>query len=131
MKLITRDTDYAIRALCFVAKQKRRIYSVGELAGKLKIPKPFLRKILQILNKKGLIVSYKGKGGGFMLDLAPNNISVIDLIEIFQGPAKLSEHTFKKKPCPHSKSCKLKEKIDDLERYLMSELRSLTVFSLL
>ena len=55
MKLITRDTDYAVRALVFIAKQKEEIVSVRDLVEKLKIPKPFLRKILQLLNKKGLL----------------------------------------------------------------------------
>ena len=55
MKLITRDTDYAIRALCFIARFKKKIVSVSELVKVLKIPRPFLRKILQTLNKKRIL----------------------------------------------------------------------------
>ncbi|MBU2258562.1 MAG: Rrf2 family transcriptional regulator, partial [Candidatus Omnitrophica bacterium] len=67
MKLITRDTDYALRALCFIAKNKDKVTPAPELVAKLKIPRPFLRKILQSLDKNGLLKSYKGKGGGFVM----------------------------------------------------------------
>ncbi len=131
MKLITRDTDYAIRALCFVAKQKKKIVSVSELVEKLKIPRPFLRKILQILNKKGLLNSYKGQGGGFILNVLPDKIFLVDLMEIFQGPVTLNECLFKKIPCPAIKTCALKKRIDKIQKYVFSELGGITLASLL
>ncbi len=131
MKLITRDTDYAVRALAFIATHKNEIISVKRLAGKLKIPRPFLRKILQILNKKGLLKSYKGQGGGFMLAQSINRIFLLDLIEIFQGPIKVDECIFKKRICPNIKTCKLKKRLDSIQRYVISELRNITLASLL
>ena len=58
MKLITRDTDYAIRALSCIAADKEKVYTVTELTKSLDVPRPFLRKILQILNHKGLLKSH-------------------------------------------------------------------------
>lgn len=130
MKLITRDTDYALRALCFIAGHKKAIVSVSELVQTLKIPRPFLRKILQILNKKGLLRSYKGQGGGFELALSPQKIFLLDLIKIFQGPLKINECLFKKAPCPNIKTCKLKKKIDNIQRYIISELKGVRLTSL-
>jgi len=131
MKLITRDTDYAVRALCFIAKCEKEIVPVSELNRNLRIPGPFLRKILQILNKKGLLRSYKGKGGGFMLALAPGKIFLADLIEIFQGSLRLNECIFKKRICPDIKTCKLKKRIDTIQKYVISELKDITLVSLL
>ena len=131
MKLITRDTDYAVRALCFIARCKETVVSVSELVGALKIPRPFLRKILQILNKKGILESHKGKGGGFILALEPERIYLLDLIKIFQGPLKINECLFKKAPCPNIKICKLKKKIDNIQRYIISELKGVRLASLL
>lgn len=131
MKLITRDTDYAIRAICFIARHKKKLISVSELARELKAPRPFLRKILQILNKKGVLISFKGQGGGFKLARSPRNIFIIDLIEIFQGPLKFNECIFKKKICPDAKKCALKKEIALIERYVLSELRFITIASLL
>jgi len=131
MKLITRDTDYAIRAICFMAKQKKKIVSVLELVKALKIPRPFLRKILQILNKKGLLKSYKGKGGGFALAYPPRDLYLMDLIEVFQGPFSLNECFFKKDSCPNTRSCRLKKKIDLIEKDVLRQLEGISVGYLL
>jgi len=131
VNLITRNTDYAIRALCYIVKHNKDIVSVKELVKDLKIPRPFLRKILQELSRREILRSYKGKNGGFALATRPEKIYVGELIEIFQGPIKLQEHTFRKKICPEIKSCILKKKIDVMEKYIISELNSLSIASLL
>lgn len=131
MKLITRDTSYAIRALCSFARHQKKLISVKDLFRESRIPRPFLRKILQRLNKKGLLKSYKGKGGGFVLACALDKISLCDVIEIFQGPITLTEHTFKKQTCPNIKSCNLKKKIDKIETLVIDELNCITIASLL
>ncbi len=131
MKLITRDTDYAVRALCFIAQSKERIVSVSTLVNKLRIPRPFLRQILQALNKKGILKSYKGLGGGFQLAISPNQIFLVDLIKIFQGPLKLNECIFKKKICPNKDICMLRAKINIIEKEVILELGSISIASLL
>lgn len=130
MKLITRDTDYAIRALCYIAKQKQELVSVTELVKKLKVPRPFLRKILQILNTEGILESYKGLGGGFKLLRTPDKILVVDLIKIYQGPFRLNECFFKKMICPHKKNCQLKKRMDDIENDVLIKLRTMSIEAL-
>ncbi len=131
MKLITRDTDYAVRALIFLAQEQKRIISTSELVSHLRIPRPFLRKILQRLNKEKLLKSYKGMGGGFRLTVYPHRIFLLDLIEIFQGPLRINECIFRKRVCPNIKTCKLKEKIDSIQRYVRSKLKDITLEMLL
>ncbi len=131
MKLITRDTDYALRALCFIAKDKEKIISAAELVRELKIPRSFLRKVLQVLNRKKILKSYKGKGGGFILALPVQKIFLVDLIEIFQGPLRINECFFKKMSCPNTKTCILRKKINNIEKNVIKELKSITLSSLL
>lgn len=131
MKLITRETDYAIRAICFIAKSKHKIISVSVLVKELKIPRPFLRKILQVLDKNKILRSHKGLGGGFLLDKKPESIFLLDLIEIFQERFSLNECFFKKLPCPNKERCVLRRKIQKIERYVFSQLEPITVASLL
>ena len=127
MKLITRDTDYAVRALRILALNKDEILTVRQLVSKTKISRPFLRKILQILSRKRIISSSKGKAGGFVLSGNPHKISIIDLIEIFQGGIKLSEHIFRKQECCNIKRCRLKKVIDEIEIYAVKRLRSVSL----
>lgn len=131
MKLITRDTDYAVRALCQIAKEKNKIISVHDLVEELRMPRPFLRKILQILNKKGLLKSFKGKNGGFILAIPPEKIYLVDLIKIFQGPLKLNECVFKKSLCPDTNACILRQKINCIEKQVLSQLKTINITSLM
>jgi Rrf2 family protein len=131
MSLLNRDTDYAVRALCFIARHGDAIVSVSELAASLKLPRPFLRKILQKLNRKGLLSSYKGQGGGFKLAVTPQRIFVFELIKAFQGSLKLNECFLQKQLCPERRGCPLKKKIDAIERGVISELKAITIASLI
>ena len=97
----------------------------------LQMPRPFLRKILQTLNKKGLLNSYKGKGGGFTLALPPEKISLLDIMEIFQGTIRLNECKFKKSDCPYVNNCFLKKKIDKIEKEVIVKLKAITITSLI
>lgn len=131
MKLITRNTDYAVRALCCIAEQKEEIVTVNQMVKSLEMPRPFLRKILQILNKEGLLNSCKGKGGGFTLALLPEKIFLMDLMKIFQGPVRLNECKFKKSDCPYIDNCLLKKKIDEIEKGVIEKLKAITILSIL
>ena len=131
MKLITRDTDYAIKAICYIAKNQNRITSVRGLVKDLKMPRPFLRKILQILHKRKILNAFKGQGGGFLLAKTADKIFLVELMEIFQGPLKLNDCIFKKRICLDRSDCSLKQKIDHIERNVVSELKSITIASLL
>lgn len=131
MKLITRDTDYAIRAVILMARQKDRRIPVSRFTRELNIPRAFLRKILQSLNRQGVLSSYKGKGGGFSLSRDPAGILLADLIGIFQGRTTLNECMLRKKTCPQIKSCVLRKKIKAIERHVISRLRSISIGSLI
>jgi Rrf2 family protein len=131
VKLITRNTDYAVRALCCIVEQKEEIISVSQMVKCLEMPRPFLRKILQTLNKEGLLNSYKGKGGGFSLALPPEKISLIDVMKIFQGPVRLNECKFKKSDCPYISNCLLKKKIDETEKEVIAKLKAITIASII
>ena len=130
MKLVTRDTDYALRALCYMAGCQDRVVPASELVRELGIPRPFLRKILQVLHKRKVLKSYRGQGGGFLFMMPPDKIFLFGLIEIFQGRLRLNDCFFKKMVCPNTGRCILKKKIDGLERYILKELSSITVASL-
>lgn len=131
MKLITRNTDYAVRALCCIAEQKQEVISADQLVKSLKMPRPFLRKILQTLNKEGLLNSSKGKGGGFTLTISPEKITLTDVMKIFQGPLKLNECKFRKNDCPYVSDCFLKKKIDEIEKEVIAKLKAITITSII
>ena len=131
MNLIARNTDYAVRSLSFIAKRPKEIVTVRDLVKELKIPRPFLRKILQDLSSAGILNSFKGKGGGFKLVKAPERIGLSEVIETFQGPIKLQDHFFKKGTCKNMKTCLLKKKLDVIEKDVIAKLNSITIASIM
>jgi Rrf2 family protein len=131
MKLITRNTDYAIGALLYLAKKKKNKVCASELVRELNIPEAFLRGLLQHLSKNSILESHKGKGGGFMLKVAPDKIRIADLVKIFQGSLEIVDCTFKKDICPNRSHCMLRSRIKEIEGRLVRQLESITIASLL
>ena len=116
MKLITRDIDYAVRALIYLADNgKGETVPVPELVEELGITRPFLRKIMQLLAKAGITRSYKGNKGGFRLIKKPEDIYLIDIIEVFQGNFSLNECLLNKDICPNKGNCILNNRVNDIE----------------
>jgi Rrf2 family nitric oxide-sensitive transcriptional repressor len=129
MKLITRNTDYGLRAICYIAKQKK-VVTVDELVRVLGVPRPFMRKILQRLSKEGILASYKGQAGGFKLKTLPRNIFVIQVMRIFQGRLELNGCFLKKSICPNKGKCILRKKIQVIENNALAQLGRINIASL-
>ena len=130
MKLITRNTDYALRALCYISKRKD-VVAVDEIVNKLGVPRPFMRKILQQLNKEGILESYKGQGGGFRLKLPPKKIYMLEIMRIFQGNVGLNGCFLKKDICPNQGRCVLRKKIHAIEASVFKQLKAINIASLI
>jgi len=129
MKLITRNTDYALRALCYIAKNKN-IVTVDELVKRLGVPRPFMRKILQLLSKNGAVRSSKGQGGGFELRIPAEKLYLIKIMRIFQGNVSLNECFLRKDICPNKGKCVLRKKIYGIEEDMLRQLREINIASL-
>jgi Rrf2 family protein len=114
-----------------MAEEINSVFSAAELVEELKIPRPFMRKLLQELNKHGLLQSFRGRGGGFRLALPPEEIYVFRIAEIFQGNLVLNEHIFKGKPCPRQRRCNLKAKLDRIEEMVIAEIKTITIASIM
>lgn len=129
MNLLTKDTDYATRALVVLATKKTEFTSAQKISQDQKIPYQFLRRILQTLIKNNLIESKEGKGGGVRIIKNPEEISIITLIKIFQDTT--SKCMFRGKICPSSKTCVLKPEINRINKNINEEFKKLTIAKLL
>lgn len=88
---ITRAADYAVRVMVYLASVPRGQKSpLNELAQATRVQDSFLSKILQRLVHQGMLVSQRGSGGGFVLNRAANQISLLDIVEAIEGPTQLN-----------------------------------------
>ena len=131
MNLLTRNTDYVIRALIFMAGKAPERVSTADLLRDLKLPRPFMRKTLQVLQRAGYLDSLKGKNGGFSLIISPDKITLLELITLFQGPVSMGDCLFRKKICACTRTCPLRKEIKTIETMALSHLRSVTVAALI
>lgn len=82
--MITREADYAIRTVLFLARKfGDDPVSTSEIGKEMLIPYRFLRKISRELILNGLAVAKRGKNGGIFLSRNPKEISIFDVINIF------------------------------------------------
>ena len=82
--MLNQTAIYAIRAMGFLAEQEEGIPVLSStIAEEMEIPKNFLSKILNRLVQAGVIRSIRGRRGGFVLALAPSEIRIRDVADLF------------------------------------------------
>ncbi len=109
--MLSKSTEYAIRALVFVQlrnwEQKRP--GVGEIAKEIEAPEAYTAKILQTLTKNKLMDSMKGRGGGFFFNDNQSNLTLYDVIHVVEGDACFHKCGFGLKQCNNDNPCPLHE----------------------
>ena len=89
---ITRQADYAVRAVEYLAKQApNQRFATSTVAEETKIPLSFLAKIISQLSIAGLIKTIRGAHGGITLARDPRDISLLDVVEAIDGPILINE----------------------------------------
>ena len=132
MKIFRKETDYAVRTLVCLAMQGKADYvSATTLAKELGLPKNFLRRICSILIKAKILETSEGKYGGVRLIKKPKTITLLQLIELFEGKPELSDCTFRKKVCPNRKTCVLRKRILGIEAIVVREFSGITIQTLI
>lgn len=82
--MLNQTAEYALRTAVLLAEQGASgSVPAAELAAQLDIPPNYLSKILHQLARDGLLVSQRGKTGGFRLARAPEQISLAQVVAGF------------------------------------------------
>ena len=84
---LTRKGEYAIRGIVFLAKQPAgKVILVSDVAEATGVSQTFLAKIFQSFAKLGLVNSFRGTGGGFLLGRPASKITLRQVVEAVEGP---------------------------------------------
>lgn len=85
--MLSKKTKYAIKALVLLGKNKDLPpMQIAKIAENEKMPKKFLEQILLDLRNAGLLYSKKGAGGGYSLNKKPEEIFLVQIMRITDGP---------------------------------------------
>jgi len=84
---ISRKAEYALRALLLLGRDNPdKVHQIQELSEAGKIPVKFLEQILLSLRNHGILSSKRGVGGGYTLKRRPSEMTVLEIIELMDGP---------------------------------------------
>ena len=82
--MLSQTAEYALRALVLLAERPAGTsVRVGELAEALDIPQNYLSKTLHTLAGSGVLVSTRGKGGGFALARPADETTLLEVVDPF------------------------------------------------
>lgn len=116
MLKISRLADYGssvMRYLAYFSYFADQSKSAVEVAEGTHLALPTVRKILKLLLNSGLLVSLRGKEGGYRLSRDIKNISLADIIEAIDGPIALTECSAssnqEKHPCGQTPVCTMRK----------------------
>ena len=122
---LTKKSDLALRALSALHRKGRVPRAV--LASQAGTSPEFLARVMGPLVKAGLVGSRPGTAGGYMLIADPCAISVLDLIELMEGPVIDGRCVLQGGECPPGGKCSMHSAWSRAREALMKELDATTV----
>lgn len=123
--------EYALRAMRWLCSAPRgSLLRVGSIAEKEKIPACFLAKILKKLAKAKILVSSRGRMGGYALGCSPKQITLEKIVEVLEGLDSLSRCVVGWAKCLDEQPCSLHRRFKPIRKKVCRYLKSTTVENL-
>lgn len=128
--LFSRACEYAVRALFEMARRPdQESWTIQELASRTDTPAPFLAKTFQLLVKGEILISTKGRRGGFAFARSPQKISLMEIVELIDGPALAHNCALGLPTCSNDAPCPFHEHWQTLRDSIASALYQQTLTS--
>ena len=129
----TDSGKYAIRAMAYIAARENPAepISAAEVAEAESIPPYYLAKVLQDLARAGVLSSVRGRGGGFKMLRAPEEVPVMEILEAVENVKKLTtECVLGLDRCDEEVSCPMHTTWMTFRDRLLDQLVDMTVADL-
>jgi Rrf2 family transcriptional regulator, iron-responsive regulator len=88
---LTKQTNYAVRMLMYCAANNEQLSRIPEIARAYGVSELFLFKILQPLNKAGLVETVRGRNGGVRLGRPAEKITLFDVVKVTEDSFAMAE----------------------------------------
>ncbi len=129
---LTRQSNYAVRALVYCAVNEPGLSRVAEIAKAYGISELFLFKLIKPLVENGLLKTVRGRHGGIRLGKPADEITLLDTIRLTEENFALAECFEDGADCPLIGECDLNGALREalgaffevLEGYTIADLAS-------
>lgn len=130
--MLTKSTEYAIRALIYVQLQNWKELRPGvvEIAREIEAPAAFTAKILHTLSSREILESMKGRGGGFFFTNNHSEVTLYQIIMVMEGDRLFTKCGFGLKNCNDANPCPVHDRYVALRTELLNMAQSESVESL-
>jgi Rrf2 family protein len=129
--IFTNATEYAIRGLGELAgRSSGRNMLLDQLVSGTDLPRDFMAKIFQKLVRGGILVSAKGRGGGFALARPAHQINLMQVVEAMEGPQLLDRCVVGLEKCTDQMPCPQHDLYKPIRQRLKDYLLTTTVADL-
>lgn len=118
---ITRKTDLALAALRALAAREEPVKG-KDLASEIDTTAPFIVQVMKPLVDQGWVDSDRGPLGGYRLSVDPQSVSVLELIELVEGPTDDGKCVLQGTACPRLDNCALHDAWTRARAALLAEL---------
>jgi Rrf2 family cysteine metabolism transcriptional repressor len=127
---LTSRSEYALLALIYLARHQTDGYiSVDMIAQAQEIPPKFLEQIMLALKRAHFLRSTKGQKGGYLLAKNPDQISLAEIIRLFDGALAPTESVSENfyEPTPIEREKNLVRVFRDIRDYVAQKLETTTI----
>ncbi|MCC6579321.1 MAG: Rrf2 family transcriptional regulator [Phycisphaeraceae bacterium] len=119
---------YAIRALTRLTMVRPDGYVLlDELCEGTDLPRHFVAKIFQDLVRHGLLLSAKGRGGGFALARKPEEVTLYDIVKVIDGVEELDQCVVGMAKCNDDQPCPQHEQWKEFRSHISVFLEKTTL----
>ncbi|MBQ4153734.1 MAG: Rrf2 family transcriptional regulator [Clostridia bacterium] len=124
---LNNETDYAIRIVSCLAEQSGRL-DAASIAQHTGVTQRFTLKILHRLVLGGIVRSFKGNKGGYVLARPAKEITLLEVVEEIYGPLTLNRCLDNGEcGCTHPNGfCDFKDVFSDVTTYIRCKLSHVT-----
>ncbi len=127
MLKINRQTDYAVRVILALSKKpKGTRLPTSAIGREMLIPPALLQRIVAELAGGGFIETQAGRDGGISLAHNPHQITMLQVVEHFEGELYLSDCVLKPDECPFQRKCPVHCQWIRLKNLLRDEMSRIT-----
>lgn len=131
MLRMSKLTDYGIVLLAHMAQGGGVTpRTAQQLSRASRVPIPTVSKILKELSRAGIVVSQRGRHGGYALARAAEEISVAAIVEALEGPVSVTECSDAAGICALERTCVARGQWGPISRAIQGTLERLPLSSL-